>query len=219
MRYYPDSKVELQGFAARNYDMLMNIISLGAYGSFISNAIAAVGIKQGDRVLDLGAGSGRNALLMSRHLDGRGKIVGLEISEEMIANFRLHAENEKNVEVINKRIDQPFDLGEKFDRAFISFVIHGFPHPVREDIIRNVRNNLREGGEFAILDFNEFIVREMPFWARIPFTKIECKYAFDFVERDWKKILSNFGFGDFTEKTFMKGYVRLLKAKKLTSPG
>ncbi len=214
MRYYPDSKVELQGFVARNYDMLMNIISLGAYGSFINNAIAAVGIKPGDRVLDLGAGSGRNALLMSRHLDGRGKIVGLEISGEMIANFRIHAENEKNVEVLNKRIDQPFDLGEKFDRAFISFVIHGFPHPVREDIIRNVRNNLREGGEFAILDFNEFIVSEMPFWARIPFTKIECKYAFDFVERDWKKILSDFGFGDFTEKTFMKGYVRLLKAKK-----
>jgi demethylmenaquinone methyltransferase/2-methoxy-6-polyprenyl-1,4-benzoquinol methylase len=215
MRYYPDSKVELQGFVARNYDMLMNVISFGAYGSFIRSAIAAVGIKPGDRILDLGAGTGRNALLMSRHLDGRGKIIGMEISEEMIGNFRMNTANTQNISVINKRIDQPFDLGEKFDRAFISFVIHGFPHPVREAIIQNVRNNLREGGTFAILDFNEFIVKQMPFWARIPFTTIECKYAFDFVERDWKKILSAFGFGDFTEKTFMRNYVRLLKAKKL----
>lgn len=214
MRHYPDSKVELQGFVARNYDMLMNVISFGAYGSFINNAIAAIGINPGDRILDLGAGTGRNALLMGRHLSGTGKIIGMEISEEMIVNFRLNTGHSPNIEVINKRIDQPFDLGEKFDRAFISFVIHGFPHPVRETIIQNVWRNLKDGGEFAILDFNEFIVREMPFYTRIPFTTIECKYAFDFVERDWKKILSGLGFGGFTEKTFMKNYVRLLKAKK-----
>jgi demethylmenaquinone methyltransferase/2-methoxy-6-polyprenyl-1,4-benzoquinol methylase len=214
MRHYPDSKVELQGFVARNYDMLMNVISFGAYGSFINNAIAAIGINPGDRILDLGAGTGRNALLMGRHLSGTGKIIGMEISEEMIVNFRLNTGHSPNIEVVNKRIDQPFDLGEKFDRAFISFVIHGFPHPVRETIIQNVWRNLKDGGEFAILDFNEFIVREMPFYTRIPFTTIECKYAFDFVERDWKKILSGLGFGNFTEKTFMKNYVRLLKAKK-----
>lgn len=217
MRYYPDSKVELQGFAARHYDTLMNVISLGAYGSFINNAIAAIGIKPGDKILDLGAGTGRNALLMSRHLAGQGKIVGLEISAEMIANFRKNTANIKNIEVINQRIDQPFTLGEKFDKVFISFVIHGFPHPVREEIIKNAYNNLREGGEFAILDFNEFIVSEMPLYARIPFTTIECKYAFDFVERNWKKVLSGFGFGDFTEKTFMKKYVRLLTAKRRDS--
>jgi demethylmenaquinone methyltransferase/2-methoxy-6-polyprenyl-1,4-benzoquinol methylase len=214
MRHYPDSKVELQGFVARNYDMLMNVISFGAYGSFINNAIAAIGINPGDRILDLGAGTGRNALLMGRHLSGTGKIIGMEISEEMIVNFRLNTGHSPNIEVVNKRIDQPFDLGEKFDRAFISFVIHGFPHPVRETIIQNVWRNLKDGGEFAILDFNEFIVREMPFYTRIPFTTIECKYAFDFVERDWKKILAGLGFGNFTEKTFMKNYVRLLKAKK-----
>ena len=216
MRYYPDSKVELQGFVARHYDTLLNVATLGLYGSFIANAVAAVGIQPADKIIDLGAGSGRNALLMGEYLDGkRGKIVGLEISDAMIANFRTNTKNSPNIDVIHQRIDQPFDLGEAFDKAFIAFVIHGFPHPVRETIIQNVRNNLRPGGEFAILDFNEFTISEMPFWVRIPFTTIECKYAFDFVERDWKEILSHHGFGDFTETTFMKKYIRLLKAKNL----
>jgi demethylmenaquinone methyltransferase/2-methoxy-6-polyprenyl-1,4-benzoquinol methylase len=214
MRYYPDSKVELQGFAARYYDSLLNMASLGFYSAFIKNAIAAAGIKPGDRILDLGAGTGRNALLMNGFLRGKGKIVGMEISAEMLANFSSNTREFKNIEVINRRIDQPFELAEKFDKAFISFVIHGFPQPVREVIIRNVFNNLKDGGEFIILDFNEFIVKDMPFWTRIPFTTIECKYAFDFVERDWKKILSTFGFDDFQETNFMMNYVRLLKARK-----
>ena len=217
MRYYPDSKVEIQGFASKYYDGILNIVSLGAYSSFIKNAIAAMGIKPNDKILDLGAGTGRNALLMNNFLNGGGKIVGMEISEEMVKHFKQKTKDFKNIELLNVRIDQPFDLGEKFDKVFISFVIHGFPHPIRENIIRNVYNNLNDGGEFIILDFNEFTVRTMPFYARIPFTTIECKYAFDFVERDWKKILAEFHFGDFKEKTFMMNYIRLLNAKKMAS--
>ena len=215
MRYYPDSKVEIQGLGARYYDILLNTATLGTYGGFIKNAIASIGIKPDDKILDLGAGTGRNALLMNRFLNGRGKIIGMEISPEMIERFRQKTKAFRNISLANMRIDQPYDFGEKFDKAFISFVIHGFPHLVREVVIKNVYNNLNEGGEFIILDYNEFTVRKMPFYARIPFRALECKYAFDFVERDWKTILTEFHFGDFKEKTFMRGYIRLLSARKM----
>lgn len=216
MQYYPESKVELQGFTAKFYDTILNSISFGVYGNFIKNAIEAIGINGNDKLLDFGAGTGRNALLMNKYLSAEGKILGLEISDEMIEQFNHKFENISNIKIVNKRIDKPFELEEKFDKVFISFVIHGFPHEVRTQIIKNACNNLKEGGEFVILDFNEFIVKEMPFYARIPFTTIECKYAFDFVERDWKTILSEFGFGNFREKYFLKDYVRLLKAEKLS---
>jgi len=215
MQYYPDSKVELQGFTAKFYDTILNTISFGVYSNFIKNAIESIKIKADDKILDFGAGTGRNALLMNQYLSSEGKIIGLEISDEMIEQFNKKFNNISKINIINKRIDKPFELDEKFDKVFISFVIHGFPHEVRTEIIQNAFNNLKEGGEFVILDFNEFIVKEMPIYARIPFTKIECKYAFDFVERDWKTILSEFGFGNFEEKYFLKNYVRLLKAEKL----
>ncbi|MEA3477498.1 MAG: hypothetical protein U9R60_04915 [Bacteroidota bacterium] len=44
---------------------------------------------------------------------------------------------------------------------------------------------------------------------------IECKYAFDFINRDWKTLLGDAGFFFFTEHHHMKKYVRLLKAVKI----
>ena len=46
-------------------------------------------------------------------------------------------------------------------------------------------------------------------------TSIECKYAFDYIERDWKQILANYDFNGFEEFLFFKNYVRLLKAQKI----
>ncbi len=216
MQYYPDSKVELQGFTAKFYDTILNTISFGVYGDFIKNAIESIGINGNDKLLDFGAGTGRNALLMNKYLSAEGEIIGLEISDEMIEQFNQKFKNISNIKILNKRIDKSFELEEKFDKVFISFVIHGFPHEVRTEIIKNAYNNLKEGGEFVILDFSEFNVKEMPLYAKIPFTTIECKYAFDFVERDWKTILSEYGFGNFSEEFFIKNYVRLLKAEKLS---
>jgi len=64
------------------------------------------------------------------------------------------------------------------------------------------------------LDFNEFVLMDMPFYYRIPFVTIECPYAFDFIERDWKKILKKSGFNNFIETLYLKSYVRLLAARK-----
>ena len=217
MKYYPDSKVEIQGFIAKYYDGILNFVTLGLYSKFINKVIESIEINSDDKILDFGAGTGRNSLLMNNYISENGKIVGLEISDEMIKQFKRKCQNIPNLSIINKRIDKSFELDEKFDKIFISFVIHGFPHEVRTEIIKNAYNNLKKDGEFVILDFNEFIVKEMPLYAKIPFKTIECKYAFDFVERDCKKILFEFGFGDFNEKLFLKNYVRLLKAKKISN--
>ena len=213
-KFYPESKVEIQGFTAKHYDTIMNIVSFGFYAKFIGNAISKLEIKDDDYILDLGCGTGRNACLMRNYLSEKGFILGLDVSEGMGKQFIEKCKNFKNVAFKNQRIDLPFSLEDKFDKIFISFVLHGFPHEVRETIINNAYENLKPGGTFWILDFNEFALMDMPFYYRIPFVTIECPYAFDFIERDWKKILKKSGFNNFIERLYLKSYVRLLAARK-----
>ena len=211
-RFYPDSKVEIQGFSARHYDMFLNIASLGIYSRLIKNAISRMGISPEDSILDLGAGTGRNALLMQKYLSKGGEILGLEISDEMISQFRKRTRQFPDINILNQRIDQPFSPGRKFDKVFISFVFHGFPFEIQKIILSNARKALKEDGRFIMLDFNEFITDKTPLYFRIPFKIIECRYAFEYVERDWKQIMSEFGFSSFSEKLFLNGHLRLLTA-------
>ncbi len=213
--YYPKSKVEISGFTAKHYDGLMNIITLGMYSFLMQKAVRLMKIKSTDKILDLGTGTGRNACLMMKYLSAQGEFVGLDISEEMISQFKENCAGFPNVTIINRRIDQNLAYEEDFDRVFISFVLHGFPQKVRRQIIRNAFKALKEHGEFFILDYNEFSLKETPFYLRIPFMSIECPYAFDFIERDWQKILAEEGFSYFEKHLFFGGYIRFLRGVKV----
>ncbi|HGY11493.1 MAG: class I SAM-dependent methyltransferase [Candidatus Aminicenantes bacterium] len=214
-KIYPDSGVELTPFTAINYDKVMNIATLGLYHGFIHRAIKAMHIQSEDKILDLGCGTGRNACIMGKYLSGTGKITGMDISPIMERQFNKKCAKYHNIDFARQRIDLPFSISEKFDKIFISFVIHGFPHEIRKTVLKNIYTHLKPGGAFFMLDFSEFKMNEMPFLYRFIFKKIECKYAFDFIERDWKQILSDYNFTGFEEFLFFKDYVRLLKAKKL----
>lgn len=211
--YYPESKVEIEGFIAAHYDALLNIVSFGKYSSIIKSAIEIMGIRPGDKILDLGAGTGRNACLMMKYLSQKGELIGIDISEEMISQFRKKCANFPNAKIINARADRSLPFRGKFDKVLISLVLHGFPQNVREAIIKNVSEVLKDSGNLFILDYNEFALEEMPFYLKSPFKIIECPYAFDFIKRDWKKILTDNGFSGFGEHIFLS-YIRLLKATK-----
>jgi len=214
--YYPKSKVEVKGFMAAHYDAILNMATFGRYTPFIEKAIGMMRISPQDKILDLGAGTGRNACLMMKYLSGdRGELVGIDICDDMISQFQKRCRNFHNAEIIKARVDQPLPLKntKKFDKVFISFVLHGFPQEVREKVINSVFGVLKEDGVFLVLDYNEFSLSKMPFYARIPFKLIECPYAFDFIKRDWKEILAKTGFEKFEQHIFFE-YIRLLKAQK-----
>jgi len=212
---HPGSKVETKRFTARHYDAFMNIVSFGRYSSFMEKSIKLMGIKPEDRIIDFGAGTGRNARLMLKYLSSKGELMGIDISEVMISQFKKRCSHFSNVKIINRRIDEPLPFEDEFDKVFISFVLHGFPQSVREIIIDNAFKALKDGGEFIILDWNEFDLKAAPFYQRVFFQLIECPYAFDFIERDWKKILSKKGFTAFEEQLISAKFIRLLKARKI----
>ncbi len=206
-----DSKVEVTGTEAKYYDTFMNIISLGTYPSFIKKAIRDMKLKEGEEILDLGCGTGRNDCLMLKYIGDKGKITGIEIGEEMKKKFLANC-NKPNVDLINNRIDHPFDLQKKFDTIFISFVLHGFIQEKREIIINNAKNSLKPGGRFIILDYNEFDIDRSGFITRFAIRKMECPLAEDFINRDIKSVLKKVGFNSFSEDLYYGKKVRLLTA-------
>ena len=213
-KIYPDSGVELNPFSAKHYDGLMNTISFGLYKRFIKRVIKDMDVRPNDSILDLGCGTGRNAGLMASYLSDKGSITGLDVSEIMEKQFNKKFLKDKRLQFIRQRADIEFDLGQQFDKILISFVIHGFPHEIRKTVIQNAFNHLKPGGTFFILDFSEFSMDEMPVLYRYIFKIVECKYAFDFIEKNWKQILSDYGFSNFMETFYLKKYVRLLGSKK-----
>ena len=213
-KIYPDSGIELTTFTTKHYDKLMNTLSFGLYRGFIARAVKNMGVLGSDHILDLGCGTGRNAKMIASYLSANGKITGLDISELMEQQFLDKFRGDERAQFIRQRIDIDFDLKQQFDKILISFVLHGFPHEIRQNVLNNVYKHLKPGGSFFILDFAEFDMATMPALHRYIFKKVECKYAFDFIEKDWKQILSNYGFTDFNETYYLKKYVRLLKATK-----
>jgi len=213
-KLYPDSGVELTPFTARRYDRLLDVASLGIYKDFIRKVIYEMKIQPHDQILDLGCGTGRNANLMIKYLNDKGGITGMDISEHMERQFRTRFKSDGRVQYIRQRIDLPFQLEKNYDKVFISFVIHGFPHEIRGTVIQNAYNHLKHGGLFHILDYAEFDIHQMPLFYRFVFEKIECPYAFDFIKRNWKEILNHYGFDSFTEQLYLRKYIRLLSAQR-----
>ena len=211
---YPRSHIEIDGLLARYYEQLLNLVTLGKYSKFIENAIRAMDIQPEDKILDLGAGSGYNAEYMVNYMNSDGRILGLDKSRVGIERFREKFQTNPSVSVENRRIDKPLPYDSEFDKVLTSFVIHGLPHPARENLIKNARKALKPEGKFFILDYGEFELSELPLQIRLPFRAAECKYAYDYISRDWKAILVDFGFKPTGNKEYFDGFTRLLEAEK-----
>jgi len=207
-------QVEIVGWEAKNYDSFLKFISLGRYGSFIRKAIEDLDIRENEIIMDLGAGTGKNAEIMLQYMGADGKIYALEIGEEMREQLVRRHMGDSRIHILNQRIEQSFQLPENATLAVISFVLHGLDQSNRLRVIENVSNNLIESGRFCILDYNHFTVQDSPWYVKFAIRKIECETTEDFIIRDWEKLLASFGFENISTKTYFKNYLRLLCCHK-----
>jgi ubiquinone/menaquinone biosynthesis C-methylase UbiE len=209
------SHVEVGGWAARHYDLTMDLLLVGRYQAFIEQAIKRMDIRRGDAILDLGSGTGRNICVMLKFLGPTGRVVGVDISQEMLRQARQRCRAYPQVSFLNRRIEELLPFHEEFDKAFISFTLHGFEDEDKERVIANVHRALKPGGTFWILDYDEFDLDRQWFPLRRAFRRFECELASEFLSLDLKAMLAGHGFGNFVTYPFLRGYVRLLGAEKL----
>jgi ubiquinone/menaquinone biosynthesis C-methylase UbiE len=208
------SHIEVGRWGARHYDLMMDLLLVGRYQAFIGQAIERVGIRQGDEILDLGSGTGRNIRVMLDALGPTGRVVGVDISQEMLRQARQRCRGYSEAVFLKRRIEEPLPFHEEFDKAFICFTLHGFEDEDKEKVIANARRALKPGGAFWILDYNEFDLNRQWFPFRWIFRRFECELASEFLSLDLKEVLSRHGFTSFATYLFLRGYVRLLGTEK-----
>ena len=208
-----DSKVEIKGMEARNYDFFMNLITAGTYPFFIRRAVKDMKIQSSDNILDLGFGTGRNIDLMNKYLSDEGWVTGLDIGSEMLEQANRRFAKDHRITIKNQRIEEPLPYREEFNKVFISFVLHGLIQEDRKKVILNAYQALKPDGEFLILDYNEFDLQSAPRLVKFAF-KMECPLATDFIGQDLQGLLKEGGFDEFRVHTYYSKYVRLLGAHK-----
>jgi len=208
------SKVEISGRWARWYDLMMDVLLLGRYGRFMRQVLDGMELEPGEAILDLGSGTGRNACLLAERVGPEGRVVGLDISDQMLARARRRCAGRPQVSFVKQRIEQSLPFTAEFDRVFLSFVLHGFEDDDKRRILANAYQALKPGGSIWILDYNEFDLSRLPGPLRWGFRWFECELAIEFLALDLQQMLAEVGFGDFVSKELTRGYLRLLGAWK-----
>jgi SAM-dependent methyltransferase len=126
-------------------------------------AMDRLGVAPGQRVVDLGCGSGRTTLELAARVGPSGNVVGVDISAEMLALGRERAAGLGNVEFVHADV-QVYDLGEaRFDAAYSRFGVMFFADPVAA--FANVRRALRPGGVLSFVCWQGVFDNE---WMLVP---------------------------------------------------
>jgi arsenite methyltransferase len=85
----------------------LKIVGEANFGLGCGNPLAFGKIKEGDVVLDLGSGAGIDSILASEKVGKKGRVIGVDMTEEMINKAKENAKkyNIKNVEYILGEIE------------------------------------------------------------------------------------------------------------------
>lgn len=103
--------------------------------------------ESGDRLLDIGCGTGA----MVPYLPDDVELLGIDISEPYIAAAKARYGGKGTFRVADAS-DQSLDLGEPYDIAFASGVLHHVPSVPARSLIEGALARLKPGGRFVAID-------------------------------------------------------------------
>jgi arsenite methyltransferase len=152
---------------------LLDRVPAGAVESFagVGYFFDLTRLEEGQRVIDLGSGSGMDAFLAAGLVGRSGRVVGIDFTVEQLDKARRLAADGgfDQVEFREGRIESPPAEDESFDRAISNGVINLSPE--KERAFAEAARVLRPGGRLAIADIvseqqlKESIVCDADLWA------------------------------------------------------
>ena len=126
------------------------------------NIVAALHLKEGDCIADIGAGTGLFERLLSQSVGPKGIVYAVDISPRMIDHMktRIKKESLKNVRVILSTQESTKLPKDSVDTVFICDVYHHFEYHLQ--MLLSIRRALRPGGQLVLIDFNRIPGKSRP---------------------------------------------------------
>jgi ubiquinone/menaquinone biosynthesis C-methylase UbiE len=117
--------------------------------------MTALGIKPGEVIADIGAGSGYFTFRLAHHVGGKGKIYAVDVSPDMILhiNRRIRELNVSNVVSLLSDPDDPLLPDHSIDRFFFSESWHHIENQTK--YLALMKRMLKPGGEVVMIDFQK----------------------------------------------------------------
>jgi ubiquinone/menaquinone biosynthesis C-methylase UbiE len=142
--------------------------------------LAALKLKAGDVVADIGAGTGYHAFRMAPMVGSRGKILAVDIQQEMLDLIRqkMKKTNVTNIEPVLGTIEDPKLPAESVDLILMVDVYHEFSHP--HEMTTAMVKALKPGGRLVFVEF------------RLEDPKVPIKLVHKMSERQVLKEMSSF---------------------------
>ena len=160
--------IEAYRHRAPRYDLAVRLLDIFAWFGFnISGwrrqAVSALGLKPGDTVVDLGCGTGLNLPLLYRGVASHGKIIGVDLSDAMLAQARqvVAANQWANVQLVCADAAQ-FVFPSHVDAVLSTYTLTLVPDCGL--VVSNACEALAPGGRIAVLDMAW--PRYCPLWWR-----------------------------------------------------
>ena len=118
-----------------------------------SLALAALGIRRGSTVCDLGSGNGYFTLDLARLVGPRGKVFAVDVQRPLLDELEERAEGAglENIEVVLGSATQPGLTDASCDLILIFDAYHEFSHP--QPMLRAIRRALRPDGRLAVVEY------------------------------------------------------------------
>jgi SAM-dependent methyltransferase len=136
---YPDELAQVPDAAAESFAGVANPFSLGR-------------LQPGERVLDLGCGSGMDSLVAALMVGPDGHVTGIDMTREMLAKARAAVAElgVRNVELVEGEAEQlPFPA-ESFDVVISNGVVDLIPD--KDAVFSELWRVLRPGGRIQLAD-------------------------------------------------------------------
>lgn len=114
----------------------------------IKHAIGYMDIKPGDRILDVGVGTGLSLSVFPKHC----RVVGIDLSAEMLSKAKEKIDRERldNIKVLSMDAMRCAFEDDSFDKVFLSHVVSVVPDPYQA--MAEVKRVCKKGGLVVIVN-------------------------------------------------------------------
>lgn len=136
----------------RIYDLLGHAFFAGTRPRVFRTLASASGTRPGDRVLDVGCGTGHLTRAGAKAAGPHGSAVGIDPAPDAIARAR-RATRSRNCQFAEGRAEALDFPDGSFDVVVTSLMLHHLPEDSRPQAIAEMRRVLRPEGRLLVADF------------------------------------------------------------------